>query len=100
MFWGGIGLVFLLPLLMEIDMQKMRVWFMGLLLSFFALTASAAGVSVLDTAATTAITGGLDDLQATILGLVNLAWPYLIAVAVVLMAPRLVSKIIHVVGRG
>jgi hypothetical protein len=86
---------------MEIVMTKLRYFLFVVFGALFALSASAAdGTSVLDTAATTAIKGGFDDLQATILGLINMAWPYLIAVAVILMAPRIVSRIIKAVGRG
>lgn len=56
--------------------------------------------SVLDTTTTTAITGGFTDMKDTLLGLLNVAWPFLIAVPVIMMAPRIVGKIVKMIGRG
>jgi len=77
-------------------MKQVQIWLAGFFGMFFAVFAQAA--SVLDTSTTTAITGGFTDLQDTILALINLAWPFLIAVAVILMTPRVVSKLIKLVG--
>lgn len=56
--------------------------------------------SVLDTTTTTAITSGFTDMKDTLLGLLNVAWPFLIAVPVIMMAPRIVGKIVKMIGRG
>jgi hypothetical protein len=55
---------------------------------------AASATSVLDSTTTTAITGGFTDLKDTILALLGVAWPFLIAVPVVLAAPRIVSKLV------
>lgn len=65
---------------------------------FVAGQASAA--SVLDSGTLTAITGGFTDMKDTLLGLLNVAWPFLIAVPVIMMAPRIVGKIVKMIGRG
>jgi hypothetical protein len=67
-------------------------------LSIVAVGANAA--SVLDTTTTTAITGGFTDMKDTLLGLLGVAWPFLIAVPVIMMAPRIVGKIVKMIGRG
>ena len=56
--------------------------------------------SVLDTTTTTAITSGFTDMKDTLLALLGVAWPFLIAVPVIMMAPRIVSKLVKMIGRG
>lgn len=67
--------------------------------SAFVVSAANA-TSVLDTATTTAITAGFTDMKDTLLALLNVAWPFLIAVPVLMMAPRIVSKLVKMIGRG
>ena len=69
--------------------------FLSVLASF-----SAQAASVLDTSTTTAITAGFTDMKDTLLGLLSVAWPFLIAVPVIMMAPRIVSKLVKMIGRG
>lgn len=57
-------------------------------------------VSVIDTPTQTLITAGFTDMKDTLLALLNVAWPFLIAVPVIMMAPRIVSKIVKMIGRG
>ena len=64
------------------------------------VASSAHATSVLDTTTITAITGGFTDMKDTLIGLLNVAWPFLIAVPVLMMAPRIVSKIVKMIGRG
>jgi hypothetical protein len=77
-------------------MTRFKTW----LFAFFAAVCAvpAFATSVLDTATTTAITGGFTDLQDTILDLLTIVWPFLIGVAVIMMTPRIVTKLIHMVG--
>lgn len=68
--------------------------------SSFAGIDVAQAASVLDTTTTTAITSGFTDMKDTLLGLLAVAWPFLIAVPVIMMAPRIVSKLVKMIGRG
>lgn len=63
-------------------------------------TVPARAVSVLDTSTLLAITTGFGDMKDTLLGLLSVAWPYLIAVPVIMMAPKIVSKLVKMIGRG
>lgn len=78
--------------------KKLKALAVTVALSLVAVGANAA--SVLDTTTTTAITGGFTDMKDTLLGLLNVAWPFLIAVPVIMMAPRIVGKIVKMIGRG
>jgi len=79
-------------------MQQIKAALFGLFAFLFAFSAHAA--SVLDTATTTAITSGFTDMKDTLLGLLNVAWPFRMAVPVIMMAPRIVSKLVKMIGRG
>lgn len=79
-------------------MIAIRSYVFGLVAALFAFSAQAA--SVLDTPTLTAIGGGFTDMKDTLLGLLAVAWPFLIAVPVIMMAPRIVSKIVKMIGRG
>lgn len=65
-----------------------------------AASAGAQAASVIDTATLTLITSGFTDMKDTLLGLLGVAWPFLIAVPVIMMAPRIVGKIVKMIGRG
>ncbi|MCZ2152942.1 MAG: hypothetical protein LC114_03405 [Bryobacterales bacterium] len=78
--------------------KKAKQYLSGLALGAVAFGAQAA--SVLDTTTTTAITGGFTDMKDTLLGLLGVAWPFLIAVPVIMMSPRIVGKIVKMIGRG
>lgn len=78
--------------------KKLKALAVTVALSLVAVGANAA--SVLDTTTTTAITGGFTDMKDTLLGLLGVAWPFLIAVPVIMMAPRIVGKIVKMIGRG
>lgn len=65
-------------------------------LSFFGFVASASAASVLDTATTTAITTGWTDLKDTVLALMTIAWPYMLSLIALMMAPRLVAKMFKI----
>lgn len=65
-----------------------------------AVSSFANATSVLDTTTLTQITGGFTDMKDTLLGLLGVAWPFLIAVPVIMMAPRIVSKLVKMIGRG
>lgn len=64
------------------------------------LSLQAEAASVLDTSTTTQITSGFTDMKDTLLALLGVAWPFLIAVPVIMMAPRIVSKLVKMIGRG
>jgi hypothetical protein len=74
--------------------KRVCVFLFGL---FFSVSVFAD--SVLDSGTKTAITDGFTDLQDTILDLLTSAWPFLIAVPVIMMAPRIVYKLIHMIGK-
>lgn len=81
-------------------MQK-KVIALALVAAFgVAAVGPASAASVLDTTTTTAITSGFTDMKDTLLGLLAVAWPFLIAVPVIMMAPRIVSKLVKMIGRG
>ena len=65
-----------------------------LLLGLFAFTQSFAA-SVLDTTAKTAITTGFGNMQDTALDLLSTSWPFLLGVAAVLFAPKMVKHLIR-----
>jgi len=79
-------------------LNKFKQYAAAAFLSVLAVSANAA--SVLDTTTTTAITGGFTDMKDTLLALLNVAWPFLIAVPVIMMSPRIVGKIVKMIGRG
>ncbi|MDL1889324.1 hypothetical protein FBQ96_07040 [Nitrospirales bacterium NOB] len=78
--------------------KKLKQYLVAAVVAAVSVGANAA--SVLDTTTTTAITGGFTDMKDTLLGLLNVAWPFLIAVPVIMMAPRIVGKIVKMIGRG
>jgi hypothetical protein len=86
--------IFFLPFV-EIVMKRFLFVFFSM---FFVLSAYA--TSVLDSSTTTAIQGGFTDLKDTLIDLLDTAWPFLIAVPVIMMAPKIVTKLVHMIGRG
>jgi len=81
-------------------MQKRKIAQSIALIGLVAVSGVASATSVLDTTTTTAITSGFTDMKDTLLGLLQVAWPFLIAVPVIMMAPRIVSKLVKMIGRG
>lgn len=81
-------------------MQKKIAVALAVASAFVVAVGPANAASVLDTATLTDITGGFTDMKDTLLGLLGVAWPFLIAVPVIMMAPRIVSKIVKMIGRG
>jgi len=86
-------------------MQELQV--AGPVLKRFLVAVAVAGLagaanaaSVLDAATTTAITGGFTDMKDTIIALLGVAWPFLIAVPVIMMSPRIVGRLVKMIGRG
>jgi hypothetical protein len=79
---------------------KLKKWAVGLIAAAVGFVGSAQAASVLDTTTTTAITSGFTDMKDTLLALLGVAWPFLIAVPVIMMAPRIVSKLVKMIGRG
>ncbi|MDR3298866.1 MAG: hypothetical protein LBU43_02395 [Candidatus Accumulibacter sp.] len=71
----------------------------GFFAMFYSFACFAVAASVLDSTTTTAISDGFGNLQATILDLLSLAWPFLIAVGVILMTPRIVKKLIGLIAK-
>lgn len=65
---------------------------------FVPLVAGAAGVSaqaasVLDAAAKTAISTGYENIQDTALDVVTTAWPFMLALVAIFLAPRIVVRL-------
>lgn len=54
---------------------------------------AAQAASVLDTAATTAISTGFTDMKDTALQIVGLSWPFLIGIMAVMFAPKVVKRL-------
>lgn len=61
---------------------------------------AANAASVIDATTTTAIGAGFTDMKDTLSALLTIAWPFLIAVPVLMMAPRIVGKLVKMIGRG
>lgn len=59
----------------------------------------ASAASVLTVEMETALTAGFTDLKDTATDLIATAWPFVIGIAVVLMAPKIVQKLLHMAGR-
>jgi hypothetical protein len=78
-------------------MKKLQVWLFTLFCTLLVVF-EAQAASVLDAATTTAIGSGFTDMQDTILGLLTVAWPYVLGVGVLLMTPGIVIKIIKKIG--
>jgi len=53
---------------------------------------------VLDTAAKTAITTGFTNVQDTALDLLSTSWPFVLSVAAIMFAPRMVKHLLRVMG--
>ncbi len=71
---------------------------LALAASLVVAAGAASAASVLDTTTTTAITGGFTDMKDTVLALLGVAWPFLIAVPVVLQAPRIVGRLVKMIA--
>jgi len=84
--------------MMQMSLKQVFVFLIAVMLSLIGVAAHAA--SVLDTGTTTQITSGFTDMKDTLLALLGVAWPFLIAVPVIMMAPRIVSKLVKMIGRG
>lgn len=63
--------------------------------SALALSASVQAASVLDTATKTAVTAGFTDMKDTVLDLLSVAWPYIIAGSVILATPSIVKSLLR-----
>ena len=80
--------------------QKKQVVQALALISSAVVVGAANAASVIDTTTQTAITGGFTDMKDTLSGLRNGAGPYLISGPVRRRAPRIVAKIVKLIGRG
>lgn len=63
--------------------------------SALVLSASVQAASVLDTATKTAVTAGFTDMKDTVLDLLSVAWPYIIAGSVILATPSIVKSLLR-----
>ncbi|MDO8262142.1 MAG: hypothetical protein Q7T21_02845 [Gallionella sp.] len=79
-------------------MKKFLVSLLFCLVGLMGLSEVALAASVLDAGTTTAISGGFTDLKDTILALLTVAWPFLISVPVIMMAPRIVKGLVKSIG--
>lgn len=57
--------------------------------------AQAQAASVIDTATKTAITSGFGDMKDTMLDLLSVGWPYLIAGSVIMASPTIVKSLLR-----
>lgn len=82
-------------------MKSIEAYVLALLLfglTMLGFSESAFAASVLDAGTTTAITAGFTDLKDTIIALLGVAWPFLIAVPVVMMSPKIVKGLIRAIA--
>lgn len=63
--------------------------------SGFVLSGSVQAASVLDTATKTAVTAGFTDMKDTLLDVLSVAWPYVIAGSVLLATPSIVKSLLR-----
>lgn len=63
------------------------------------VSAQAQAASVIDTATKTAISSGFTDLKDTILDLLGVSYPFMIAGAVLLATPQIVKGLIHLASK-
>ena len=63
--------------------------------SAVALSASVQAASVLDAATKTAVTSGFTDMKDTLLDVLTVAWPYIIAGSVLLATPGIVKSLLR-----
>jgi uncharacterized protein YqhQ len=74
----------------------MKLSFKKLGIGAIALSASASAMaeSVLTTEMKTALEDGFTNLQDTVGDVIGTAWPFVLAIAVILIAPSIVSRLI------
>lgn len=63
--------------------------------SAFVLSGSVHAASVLDAATKTAVTSGFTDMKDTLLDVLTVAWPYIIAGSVLLATPSIVKSLLR-----
>ncbi len=71
-------------------MNKLLVALMG-----FTAAAQSQAASVIDATTKTAITTGFGDMKDTMLDLLSVGWPYLIAGTVILASPGIVKSLLR-----
>ena len=73
--------------------QKFAV--LGASVSALVLSGSVQAASVLDTATKTSVTAGFTDMKDTLLDVLGIAWPYVIAGSVLLATPQIVKSLLR-----
>lgn len=63
--------------------------------SALVMSASVQAASVLDAATKTAVTSGFTDMKDTLLDVLTVAWPYIIAGSVLLATPSIVKSLLR-----
>lgn len=74
---------------------KQKFAALGATVSALVLSGSVHAASVLDTATKTAVTAGFTDMKDTVLDLLSVAWPYIIAGSVILATPSIVKSLLR-----
>jgi hypothetical protein len=59
---------------------------------------NASATTLIDATMSTALDSGFTDLKDTVIDLVGTAWPYVIGITAVLIAPRLVKRLMKSIG--
>jgi hypothetical protein len=71
--------------------NKVKTWLVSLPLLIVCGLASA--TSVLDTGTQAAVTSGFTDVKDTFLDVVTIAFPFLLGIIAIMLAPRIVKRI-------
>ena len=74
---------------------KQKIVAISAAISAVALSASVQAASVLDAATKTAVTSGFTDMKDTLLDVLGVAWPYVIAGSVLLATPQIVKSLLR-----
>lgn len=74
---------------------KQKFAALGASVSALVLSGSVQAASVLDTATKTSVTAGFTDMKDTLLDVLGIAWPYVIAGSVLLATPQIVKSLLR-----
>lgn len=76
-------------------MFKQKIAALSAGVSALVLAGSVQAASVLDTATKTAVTSGFTDMKDTLLDVLGVAWPFVIAGSVLLATPSIVKSLLR-----
>lgn len=75
--------------------MKFNLKMLAVAASALLLSASVQAASVLDAATKTAVTSGFTDMKDTLLDVLTVAWPFIIAGSVLLSTPAIVKSLLR-----